>query len=584
MHNLLEVGVAHDTSRPPGSGHSTAPSWDMLNPDSSAVPDSHFLHTRHRHWDIYAAAWPLTVTLTGQVQRHLDSYRSLGQCLRIAVPAVVIVRDRHTGAVEVYAGACGGSAIAFRATGQSLVVSSSLTALRDEQSAVDVEWLVNAMLGGINRAEGTPWTNIGRVPIGHVLRWSPGSQPTLEQWYVIDTERLEGTPEEWLEEYRARLDGVVALYRSETGELPVLMSAGLDSTTVAASAAVVQQSAGVQALIHVPVTAVPAVQGWVGSDLPDARSMTTRWPHLRLDPIQNLDDITAVDLLPSFVERFSLPMFNPANMVWIGEAQARAASRGQRRILTGSSGNRTYSYRLRRFVVPMLRNGQLGATIDALRHHANLTGTPLWRVVASHIRPDPVSRSAANTPSLRYLTPAARELFRPVDPQRALADFTPAHPLTGTVMSLPVDWDPECRLVDVLSAPELVGLVARLPPSMFVGEGRHRSFARRVMAGRVPDRIRLRSELGTQGLDSVYAYRRRPELQDTVRQVLADDRVTPVIDQQTAFAAWSTFLGDAGSGSGIERLLSTAFFLAGGSGATPQQSRRSESPHAGFVP
>lgn len=550
-------------------GTRTGEGQDMPPRDSKDPgADTEYVVAHQGEWDLYAAAWPLSQHLIQRARRLIDTKGDLADCMRLPVPAILIVANRQERMIRLLTGGCAGSSVAFRSSDNEFSVSTSVAQLRNDPSTLNLNWLVNTMCGGETDPCDTPWTNIGHLPIGHSLTWSPGSRPIIRRWYTIPTQRLAGTPEEWIEEYLTRLDSTVRLYREPGGEIPVLMSAGLDSSTVAASAAMIQGSDGVRALIHVPVVSVLPGRGWVGSDLPDARCMSERWPNITIEPVQNVELITPADLLPEYVEQFSVPMFNPGNLVWIHKAQSVTAARHQRRLLTGMSGNRTFSFRLQRGTKTLAHSRDIGIAIDEMRRMARRTGASLWHLIADRVGPETQQQPKPSVPRADYLAPDARALYRPLPTKRARAGFQPGVPMTGSALSLPVNWSPACRLVDVLSAPELVSLVARLPASMFVGEGPERSFARRAMAGRVPDRVRLRAALGVQGWDTSYAYRQRPKAVEAVHHVLADNRVTPLLDRERLLAAWTAQVNDlSGSDQGVERLISMAFFLAYSQGA-----------------
>ena len=566
--NVNALTVFDESFAAVGSNSVAGPDMSPRGSDPDSGADTEYAHARHREWEIYAAAWPLSQHLIQRTRQLIDSKGDLADCMRLPVPAILIVANRVERTIHLLTGGCAGSSIAFRSSDNVLAVSTSVAELRNDTSTLNLNWLVNTMCAGEADPSETPWTNIGHLPIGHSLTWSPGGQPNIRRWYKTPTHGVAGTPEEWIEEYLTRLDSIVRLYREPGGEIPILMSAGLDSTFVATSAAMIQGSDGVRSLIHVPVVSILPGRGWTGSDLPDAKCMTERWPNITLEPVQNVELTTPADLLPGYVEQFSVPMFNPGNLLWIHKAQSLAAARNQRRLLTGMSGNRTFSFRMRQNLPQLIRSGEIGTSIDKIRVRARRTGTSLWRLIARQVHPVPAHQPNLNIPNAEYLTPAAREVYRPVPTKRARAEFHPGVPMTGSALSLPASWSPACRLVDVLSAPELVSIVARVPPSMFTGEGPNRSFARRAMAGRVPDRVRLRASLGVQGWDTTYAYRQRPEAVEAVHHLLADDHVTAYLDRERLLPAWTAQVNDlSGSDQGVERLISMAFFLAYSQGA-----------------
>lgn len=457
----------------------------------------------------------------------------------------VLVHDADTGGVELIAGGTWGSAVAYRDAGDTLYVSTSLPWLRRQgtRDPADVLWLAQAMLGS-DPPEGTPYSGIGHLPLGHRLRWRPGWPLRVDRWYSPPLEDPRSTAEEWVERYRERLRGVLAeVIGPGTADVHVLMSAGLDSTTVAAFAAeLIGLRRRVRAMVHTPLPPAaadgPSDEGWVRDDLPAAQTMARRWPNIHVEPLRNDALETPFDVLPSYYRDEELPVLAPTNMVWVLAGRRRAATAQVGAVLTGQSGNRCYSYRLPRLTGPLLRAASPGAAIDALRARARATGAPLWRVLASDVagpklsdRRRPRSRTPLPDAGLAYLAPHVRaELAELEQPSLLHAPWGPGTSMRENVLSLPLLAGRPTRLVDVLSAPQLLGLVASLPATAFVGVGSGRSFARRVMHGYVPDAIRLRHQLGSQSADAQSVLRDRGGLLVEIDALLADPGVREVLD------------------------------------------------------
>lgn len=479
-----------------------------------------------------------------------------GRPLESALPwcaARLIVHDARTGRTQVCTGGTYGSGLAYRSTPEALYLSTSVPWLR-ESGSVDVRWLAQRLLGS-GEADGSPYPGVGFVPLGHRLLWRPGGGPEISAWYQV--RRVEvGGAEEWIEAYRHHLLAVLEQVMEPAGEVTALTSAGLDSSTVTAFAAsAVGPGRRVRALIHTPVpTDDEPGPGWLADDLPDAQALPRRWPNIDLEPVRNDARLTPLDVLPQYCAQTGLPAFNPSNMVWMLEAQKRARSRV---VLTGASGNRTFSYQMRPALGPLLREGSVGALIDETRRRAAASGTPLWRVLAGDVR----SALAAGVPGgdgSEFLLPEVRSALAPA-PDRS---WNPGTPMRDDVLTLGLMSGRPTRLVDVLSAPPLVGLVASLPAAAFVGEGVGRSVARRVGRGVVPDEIRMRRELGAQAHDARQWYRDRGGLADELNDLLRVPQVREVMDTDRIQEQWVRVLrGDRDDWYWADRAIGMAVFL-----------------------
>lgn len=293
---------------------------------------------------------------------------------------------------------------------------------------------------------------------------------------------------------------------------------------------------------------------WRYTDLPDAKSMEGMWPNLTVTGLRNDRHETMLDVLPRYFASTALPVFSPTNAVWLCEGSRRAAALGSSVLLTGQSGNRTFSWEPPAAYGHLLLAARPARLLDAMRARSDASGTSMWREAGRLVKqslPRSVQRSltiggSSGRAWLRrsdasdrlvaaaYLAPDAvaqldllpmleRSVVNPA--AREHAWWHPGY--VGTGLSLPTNPVPGTREADPLAAEPLVRLVARLPVEAFVGVADGRSFARRTMRARVPDVIRLRTARGMQAADNA---RWRPD-SDAVRQLLARARGAPLISQ-----------------------------------------------------
>jgi len=124
---------------------------------------------------------------------------------------------------------------------RQLVVSNTLSCLRHHNSASDE--LNDAAVGdfllfGYNcNPRTTTYAAIQRLPAGHMLTWSPGREPCLRRYWTLPiyNELRLPHPIDYVERFRSLLISATA-DRLRTDRVGVLMSGGLDSSLIAATA------------------------------------------------------------------------------------------------------------------------------------------------------------------------------------------------------------------------------------------------------------------------------------------------------------------------------------------------------------
>ena len=123
----------------------------------------------------------------------------------------------------------------------TLVVGNTIEALRAHPSAssrLDERTIADFLLFSYNRdAANTAFAGIRRLPPAHTLTWRPGSEPSLRRYWTMPVPRRLRLrrEEEYVERFVELLQRAVA-DRLRCQRAAVLMSGGLDSTSVAAMA------------------------------------------------------------------------------------------------------------------------------------------------------------------------------------------------------------------------------------------------------------------------------------------------------------------------------------------------------------
>jgi asparagine synthase (glutamine-hydrolysing) len=318
-----------------------------------------------------------------------------------------------------------------------------------------------------------------------------------------------------------------------------MLSGGLDSTSVAATAARLRPREVIRTYTSVPPP------GWTGpiepgvdgdeSDL--VRDLAAWYPNLRPALISEY----AGSLLSSHDARFaagSPPPRNPCNELWMTEVHRRAAAEGVSTLLTGARGNAFFSADDPFWIAALLSRGRFrrageevaaliaspgspgpGAAARQLAHQ--LVPHAAWRL-AKRVRARRAGLSADL--EMRFAGPGIEHVVR-----RHAGDLgpVPRGSMRGTLFELVTasglisesgavrDALTGVRRSDPTGDIRVIALCATQPPWARRREGRTRVVVRDAMADRLPSSIAERTRRGFQLPDWLDQFtRRRQELVD----------------------------------------------------------------------
>ena len=159
--------------------------------------------------------------------------------------------------------------------------------------------------------------------------------------------------EEYVEAFNALLGRVIADHLRSHRQVGVMMSGGLDSTTVAAVAAQhYQQNARgdtvkrLATFTEVPPVSLDAaiIRGRYADETLYVQAMARHYPNLDLNLIQ-ADQQIYLDDVDSLFAAAEIPFPNASNRIWYEAILRAAQAQGVGRLLTGTSGNFTLSWR-----------------------------------------------------------------------------------------------------------------------------------------------------------------------------------------------------------------------------------------------
>ena len=380
------------------------------------------------------------------------------------------------------------------------------------------EWLAFVM-----NSDATFVSGASPLPQGHAM-WVDGHGARRRRYWALDPDRIAdlGSPEAHALALREAFDDAVSRRLPKDGDVGVLLSGGLDSTAVAATAALLRAPTPVRTYTSIPPT------GWSG---PTAHNFDADEQALVLDLAR-----WHPTLRPSFVDRHegslfgrhddafeagSPPLRNPCNALWQSSVIPQAATDGVGTLLTGARGNLFFSADDPRWLVDLLRRGRLAA----VRREVAATAAAIGRA------PTLVARSML----LRELVPATVLRWRRarrggLDPYADLAlrsagndaeavvrkhwtaldleqrALTRHHAVQGVMAqgggvaeSLAVmEALTGVRLTDPTGDVRLMELCATQPSWVRRRDGRRRAVCRDAMADRLPPSIVERTRRGAQ--------------------------------------------------------------------------------------
>lgn len=217
----------------------------------------------------------------------------------------------------------------------------------------------------------TSYAGVRRLPGGHALRCGPSGVEPYEWWRPEALGELDWAREQdYHDAFRELYGAAVAdRLRKASGPVALMLSAGLDSGSVAALAAAQLAAQGERLLAY---TAVPRfnLDGAPANRLGDERALA----QAAADHVGNTEFIPVASEqagVVASIERMLAVRDQPghaaANDYWVLDILRAARDRGVRILLTGQGGNATVSWAGAGNLWPTLRGGDWFALISAFR-------------------------------------------------------------------------------------------------------------------------------------------------------------------------------------------------------------------------
>jgi asparagine synthase (glutamine-hydrolysing) len=394
------------------------------------------------------------------------------------------------------------------------------------------------------------WKGVSALPPGHLLRFRDGA---------VEVRRFRGAStgavlrfardDEYAEALLALLDRVVHNQLRSVSAVGVSLSGGLDSASVAASAAraLARERGRLLAFTEVPRSGFsgPVPEGRYADETPLVSAIARLHPNIDLTFVRTEGGTFLDGLEESFAHR-EAPFRNAFNRPWLLAVNEEARRRGARAVLTGTGGNATVSWHglslfpnlLQRFrwlralrearalaggaglagtaralvghgVLPLLPV-RARAFVRRVRHVAMHGRSPAW-TEWSLARPELLAEARLEERALeRSLGPLDRSLLSPHEGRMWLLGLGSGGSFEAGCRSQH-DVDLRNPLFDV----RLADFCLALPDDQCLRNGLSRALVRRAMKGRLPEEVLENRRRGLQASDWVESLRAaRPLLRE----------------------------------------------------------------------
>jgi asparagine synthase (glutamine-hydrolysing) len=455
----------------------------------------------------------------------------------------------------------------YHATARRLAFASAsraLFALESVPRGINERKLADMLVRSPADPEATLYRDLRQVPTGAWLTAGLGGVRVEIYWKPdLRREIRFRRDAEYVEAFNALFDRVVAAQLRSASPLGAMMSGGLDSTAVTATAARLLKPRGERIAAFAAVPRIgfegQAPLGRYVDETPLVQAVAARHENMDLVLVRPGEQMFLDDLGKLFwhLER---PFINTSNRTWIEAILRTAGQRGIQVLLDGAQGNLTFSRDGRGLVPQLLATGKWSrAAAEARQIAKSGTSRSMLGVLVAHgawpllrrkllpaidgLRGD--SPRSGVAPLLRY---------SPINPEFAVLHDVArrgregeAHDsaLSGTrlaVYSALARQDIglfnsalESMFSVELRSPaadvRIADFCLALPEEQFLRNGEPRSLIRRAMADRLPSAVldnRLRGQQAAEWFESLT--RLRPRLSATIEEIARSELARRALD------------------------------------------------------
>ena len=426
----------------------------------------------------------------------------------------------------------------------------AMVALAGPEAAVDELWLAHYLISWpMLDGSRTLCREVRRLPPAHLLTLTPERLEVRCYWRMEEVEPESPRPvSEYAEGLAERLDDAVRARLRCRKRVGATLSGGLDSGSVAVSAARLLRTDGasLRAFTSVPAAAAPHISpSRFGDELPFAQATAAHAGNIDLNPIP-CPGASPIAAIRDTLRIHGQPVHGSANAYWMQEIDRSAAAAGCDVLLVGQHGNAGISWTGETSSQPLAYQlralGAGGAAqawlrrlaprrLRAVRAH-RLLGPEWYR--ASAIDPEFERRLDVAGLRNRDLT-----LFRRQPLERRFAILQPGYSHSGTLAgarSAAAGLDIRDPTADL----RVLRFVLAVPDRIFIdrASGQDRWLIREAMRDRLPDRVRLNRTRGLQAADVVLRLRWFAEEVEAAIEEVAAGPASRYVDSDHLRQVW----------------------------------------------
>jgi asparagine synthase (glutamine-hydrolysing) len=368
----------------------------------------------------------------------------------------------------------------------------------------------------------TFFEGIERLPAGHFLRITPNTFECRQYWHPANAKPTRfKRDEEYAEALVDLLDSATAARLRSIKSVGSFLSAGLDSSSVTASAAriLTAQGKSLTAFTSVPRPgyngiALPGYLPFEGEGAAEIARLYRNIEHVIVDS----SGYDLLDTMRTWTDAWDAPSPNLVNLLWLTAIFDQAKQRGIGVMLSGDLGNCTISWNHWSVLGHLFLRGRwikLAQTMRGLRSRGALSLKTAARYATQSLVPRGLTRKLISPKKMDGYAPLSNpewmsryniedRMFdrmycgssNPMKEHSRFFDFCDlgsANAVTSAVNQVEVrDPTADKRIFDFCFS---------IPPEQYLVGGQSRSLARRAMKGRLPESILQQSARGLQSAD-----------------------------------------------------------------------------------
>lgn len=247
------------------------------------------------------------------------------------------------------------------------------------ERALEPRELALFLSGARRRGPGTFFRDIIRVEPGHVVTITRSGATSRRYWHMPTGEVRFGKQGDYVEAFQEQLERATrARLRGSRGTVAAHLSAGLDSSAVAATAARIEPQSTVVAITAAPRAGFsgPVPRHRVADESAHASRTAAIYPNMEHVVLRS-SGISPLDVIEADAALYQQPVAQACNYTWVSALNQAAAARGASVVLTGAAGNLTISAGGPSVLADFIRAGRWGSW---WREASASVGTNGWRL------------------------------------------------------------------------------------------------------------------------------------------------------------------------------------------------------------